>query len=71
MTISCYNYTYIHLHILQIEEVALVIDKSTNRRRGFIFVTFLSEDSVDEITKKTFHQLEATQVTIICEEVEI
>ena len=46
----------------QIEEVALVTDKVTKKRRGFCFVTYISEDSVDKCTEQTFHNIEDTQV---------
>ena len=46
----------------QIEEVALVTDKVTKKRRGFCFVTYFSEDSVDKCTEQTFHTVEGTQV---------
>ena len=46
----------------QIEEVALVTTKGTNQRRGFCFVTYISEDSVDKCTDKTFHSLDNHQV---------
>jgi RNA recognition motif-containing protein len=49
--------------ILQIKEVALVTDKVTKKRRGFIFVTYESEDSVDKCTEQTFHNVEGTQVS--------
>ncbi len=47
----------------QIEEVALVTDKGSQRRRGFVFITFMHEDTVDKCTDKTFHTLEGHQVT--------
>ena len=47
----------------QIEEVALVTEKGSSRRRGFIFVTFLSEESVDKCTKQTFHVVQESQVS--------
>ncbi len=48
----------------QIEEVALVTDKGTLRRRGFVFITFVDEDAVDKCTDKTFHTLEGHQVEL-------
>lgn len=48
---------------LQIDEVALVTDKVTKKRRGFIFVTYMSEDSVDKCTEQTFHTVKDTQVS--------
>lgn len=50
---------------MQIEEVALVTDKGSDRRRGFIFVTFVSEDSVDECTQKSFHNVENARVRVM------
>lgn len=38
-------------------------DKLTKKRRGFIFITFISEDSVDKCTDQTFHQIDVTQVS--------
>ena len=38
-------------------------DKVTKKRRGFIFVTYESEDSVDKCTEQTFHNVEGTQVS--------
>ena len=38
-------------------------DKVTKKRRGFIFVTYESEDSVDKCTEQTFHNVEDTQVS--------
>lgn len=52
-------------HTLQIEEVALVTEKGTKKRRGFCFVTFTSEDHVDTCTEKTFHMLNTTQVGLL------
>ena len=37
--------------------------KGTNQRRGFCFVTYISEDSVDKCTDKTFHSLDNHQVS--------
>ena len=49
--------------LLQIKEVALVTEKLTKKRRGFVFVTYESEDSVDKCTEQTFHNVEGTQVS--------
>ena len=38
-------------------------DKVTKKRRGFIFVTYESEDSVDKCTEQTFHTVQETQVS--------
>ena len=46
----------------QIEEVALVTDKGSSRRRGFIFVTYLTEDSVDKCTEIPFHVVGESRV---------
>jgi hypothetical protein len=46
----------------QIEEVALVMDKATRTRRGFVFVTFTSFDPVDVITEQSFRQIGSTEV---------
>ena len=42
-------------------------DKVTKKRRGFIFVTYESEDSVDKCTEQTFHNVEGTQVSFLFE----
>ncbi|XP_070544507.1 heterogeneous nuclear ribonucleoprotein D-like isoform X2 [Ptychodera flava] len=41
----------------KIKEVELPIDRATNKRRGFCFIEFESEDAVEEICKQQFHQL--------------
>ena len=33
------------------------------RRRGFVFVTFFSEESVDDCTEKTFHKIQDSRVS--------
>ncbi|XP_006825377.1 RNA-binding protein squid-like isoform X2 [Saccoglossus kowalevskii] len=40
-----------------IKEVELPIDRATNKRRGFCFIEFEKEDSVEEICKQQFHLL--------------
>ena len=46
----------------QIVEVAIVTDKGTTRRRGFVFVTYTTEDAVDKITEISFHTIEGAKV---------
>ena len=53
-----------YLFLLQIEEVALVTDKASGKRRGFVFVTFVSMDSVDTCTEKSFHTVASHQVIL-------
>lgn len=48
----------------EIEEVALVTDKETRRRRGFVFVTFRDYESVDKCTEKSFHHIGTCQVEV-------
>ena len=40
-------------------------DKVTKKRRGFCFVTYISEDSVDKCTEQTFHNVDDTQVIVL------
>ena len=33
----------------------MTLDKFSDRRRGFVFVSFVSEESVDKCTETSFH----------------
>ncbi|EEF52238.1 RNA-binding protein 1 [Ricinus communis] len=48
----------------KIVDVVVMQDSSTNRPRGFGFVTFDSEDSVDKAMEKTFHELMGKRVEV-------
>ncbi|KAJ0980109.1 hypothetical protein J5N97_008364 [Dioscorea zingiberensis] len=47
-----------------ISDVVVMYDHSTQRPRGFGFITFESEDSVDKALFKTFHELNGKMVEV-------
>ncbi|CAE6197162.1 unnamed protein product [Arabidopsis arenosa] len=47
-----------------VTDVAIMYDQATNRPRGFGFVSFDSEDAVDRVLHKTFHDLSGKQVEV-------
>lgn len=47
-----------------ITDVVVMYDQNTQRPRGFGFITFDSEDSVDEVLTKTFHELNGKMVEV-------
>lgn len=47
-----------------IDEIALVTNKTTNTRRGFVFITFKSERTVDELVKERFHHIDGNRVEV-------
>ncbi|XP_010532688.1 PREDICTED: heterogeneous nuclear ribonucleoprotein 1 [Tarenaya hassleriana] len=47
-----------------VADVIIMYDQNTNRPRGFGFVSFESEDSVDRVLHKTFHDLNGKQVEV-------
>ena len=59
----CAHTSVLNHMFAQIEEVALVTDKGSTRRRGFIFVTYLTEDSVDKCTEIPFHVVGESRVS--------
>ncbi|CAI7999593.1 RNA-binding protein Musashi homolog Rbp6 [Geodia barretti] len=49
----------------EIVEVAIVTDKSADkRRRGFVFVTYTTEEAVDRVTQVQFHSIGETKVEV-------
>ncbi|CAI9118081.1 OLC1v1019598C1 [Oldenlandia corymbosa var. corymbosa] len=47
-----------------VTDVVIMFDQSTNRPRGFGFISFDSEDAVDRVLHKTFHDLHGKQVEV-------
>lgn len=47
--------------LLQIETIELPMDPKTNKRRGFVFITFKEEDPVKKIMEKKFHNVSGTK----------
>ncbi|CAN1147002.1 Heterogeneous nuclear ribonucleoprotein 1 [Linum perenne] len=47
-----------------VTDVVIMYDQTTQRPRGFGFVSFDSEDSVDSVLHKTFHDLNGKQVEV-------
>ncbi|KAB5570941.1 hypothetical protein PHYPO_G00219260 [Pangasianodon hypophthalmus] len=45
----------------EIETVELPMDPKTNKRRGFVFITFKEEDPVKKIMEKKFHNVSGTK----------
>ncbi|XP_062856000.1 heterogeneous nuclear ribonucleoprotein A/B-like [Trichomycterus rosablanca] len=44
----------------EIETIELPMDQKTNKRRGFVFITFKEEDSVKKVVEKKFHNVSGT-----------
>lgn len=51
------QFLFIYFFLLQVIDIDLVKEKETNRRRGFCFVEFDSEDTVDRVLQKQYHDL--------------
>ncbi|XP_059284504.1 heterogeneous nuclear ribonucleoprotein 1-like [Lycium ferocissimum] len=47
-----------------ITDVAIMYDQQTNRPRGFGFISFDSEDAVDRVLHKTYHDVSGKQVEV-------
>ncbi|KAE9599110.1 putative RNA recognition motif domain-containing protein [Lupinus albus] len=47
-----------------ITDVVVMYDHSTQRPRGFGFITFSSEDGVEKVLQKTFHELHGKMVEV-------
>ncbi|KAL3507576.1 hypothetical protein ACH5RR_032958 [Cinchona calisaya] len=47
-----------------VTDVVIMFDQQTNRPRGFGFISFDSEDAVDRVLHKTFHDLNGKQVEV-------
>ncbi|KAL3648749.1 nuclear ribonucleoprotein 1 [Castilleja foliolosa] len=47
-----------------VTDVVIMYDQQTNRPRGFGFISFDSEDAVDRVLDKTFHDLSGKQVEV-------
>ncbi|CAN1144954.1 Heterogeneous nuclear ribonucleoprotein 1 [Linum perenne] len=47
-----------------VTDVVIMYDQNTQRPRGFGFISFDSEDSVDRVLHKTFHDLNGKQVEV-------
>ncbi|CAL5427134.1 unnamed protein product [Camellia sinensis] len=47
-----------------ITDVVVMYDHNTQRPRGFGFITYDSEDAVDKVLLKTFHELNGTMVEV-------
>ncbi|KAM7253408.1 hypothetical protein ACFE04_008760 [Oxalis oulophora] len=48
----------------QVTDVVIMYDQNTQRPRGFGFISFESEDAVDMVLHKTFHDLSGKQVEV-------
>ncbi|XP_074338396.1 heterogeneous nuclear ribonucleoprotein 1-like [Apium graveolens] len=48
----------------QVTDVVVMYDQQTNRPRGFGFISFDTEDAVDRVLHKTFHDLNGKQVEV-------
>lgn len=47
---------------LQIEAIELPMDPKSNKRRGFVFITFKEEEPVKKVLEKKFHTISGSKV---------
>lgn len=47
----------------QIETIELPMDPKTNKRRGFVFITFKEEEAVKKVLEKKYHNVSGTKDT--------
>lgn len=48
----------------QIETIELPVDPKTNKRRGFVFITFKEEASVKKVLEKKYHNVSGSKVCL-------
>ncbi|KAJ0963551.1 hypothetical protein J5N97_028673 [Dioscorea zingiberensis] len=63
-TITDSDFKRYFLQFGPIADVVVMYDQSTQRPRGFGFITFESEDAVDKALLKTFHELNGKMVEV-------
>uniref|UniRef100_A0A8C4UV44 Heterogeneous nuclear ribonucleoprotein A/B n=1 Tax=Falco tinnunculus TaxID=100819 RepID=A0A8C4UV44_FALTI len=49
----------------EIEAIELPMDPKTNKRRGFVFITFKEEDPVKKVLEKKFHNVSGSKVKAV------
>lgn len=64
-----FNMNYFYLTILicvffswKIENIELPTDTKTNERRGFCFITYVSEDPVEKLLENRYHEIGSGKV---------
>uniref|UniRef100_A0A8B9J9Z9 Heterogeneous nuclear ribonucleoprotein A/B n=1 Tax=Astyanax mexicanus TaxID=7994 RepID=A0A8B9J9Z9_ASTMX len=55
----------------EIESIELPTDPKTNKRRGFVFITFKEESAVKKIMEKKYHTVNGSKVTRLSCEIKI
>ncbi len=53
--------------VMQVQEVALVMDRATQTRRNFVFVTFKEPESAKKCIATTFHEVDGFKVSFLSE----